>query len=62
MSKLEMPLFLARYSKLLDNSKIIERIIPRRINSGAELREFNPYLLKDTNYCKNNNDKRDVYE
>jgi len=62
MSKLEMPLFLARYSKLLDKSGIIERIIPKRINSGAELRKFNPYLLKDTNYCKDSNDKRDVYE
>ena len=42
------------YSQTFANSKIMEEIIPRKINSSEEMRSFNPYLLrskKDYEIC-----------
>lgn len=41
------PAFLKEYSKLFEESKILEKIIPRKIESGNQLRALYPFLLKN---------------
>jgi hypothetical protein len=42
----QIPKFMSVYSHKFANSLIMERIIPRRIQSAGELQAFNPYLLR----------------
>ncbi len=41
------PEFLTKYSQLLEKSKAIEDLLPRKIESGADLKKFSPKLFKD---------------
>ena len=45
MKHLKPPRFLNDYSLLLEKSRILEKLIPRKITSPGELKRFNPYLL-----------------
>ena len=41
------PTFLTKYSNLFTKSRILERIVPRQINTPAELQQFNGFVLKN---------------
>lgn len=45
--KVKMKNVLKEYNDLFVESKILERIIPRKINSPNELRQFSKYILKE---------------
>ena len=45
--KVKMKNVLKEYNDLFVESKILERIIPRKINSPDELRQFSKYILKE---------------
>ncbi len=44
-----MPEFLNHYGKLFEQSKIMERIMPRSVNN-KELKEHFPFLFTDYNH------------
>ena len=45
--KVKMKNVLKEYNDLFVESKILERIIPRKIHSPNELRQFSKYILKE---------------
>lgn len=42
------PKFIAQYADLFVESRILERIIPRELNTADDLEFFNPYLIRDS--------------
>ena len=42
------PKFIAQYADLFVESRILERIIPRELNTANDLEFFNPYLIRDS--------------
>jgi hypothetical protein len=46
-SKIVIPDFMKTYSQLFVDTKIMESILPRKLTSAKELRDFNPFLLED---------------
>ena len=47
LDKKKMSNVLKEYNDLFVESKILERIIPRKINDAKELRQFSQYILKE---------------
>jgi hypothetical protein len=46
-TKIVIPDFMSSYSKMFLDSKIMESIMPRKLTSAKELRDFNPFLLEN---------------
>lgn len=42
------PKFIGQYADLFVESRILERIIPRELNTPDDLEFFNPYLIRDS--------------
>lgn len=46
-TKIVIPDFMTTYSKLFVDSKIMESVLPRKLTTPQQLRDFNPFLLDD---------------
>ena len=44
-----MPKFLGEYNKLLEKSKIMERLLPRKFDTANQLQETYPFVLSTIN-------------
>jgi hypothetical protein len=46
-TQIVIPDFMKTYSKLFVDSKMMENLLPRKIENAEQLKAFNPYLLAD---------------
>ena len=48
LTNIPNPQFIKTYAELFVESRILERIIPRELETADDLEFFNPYLIRDS--------------